>query len=208
MSTESKAGAGSPARKSLFARLADLVRRRPLPFAVIVALGVGVIVGVPLADFGDRYFSSNAFCANTCHVMEATVYKEYQESPHWKTVTGVRPSCADCHVSEGLAAAWWDHVLGTRELFANLVLGLDTPAEFEEVRAEAADRVRMRMLRSDSANCRGCHVMDAIQPERLRGQRQHAEAKEAGTTCIACHYNLVHKEVEPSEGFLAATEGG
>jgi nitrate/TMAO reductase-like tetraheme cytochrome c subunit len=46
--------------------------------------------------------------------------------------------------------------------------------------------------------------MEAIQPERLRGQRQHAEAIETGTTCIACHYNLVHKDVEPSEEFLQA----
>lgn len=27
-----------------------------------------------------------------------------------------------------------------------------------------------------------------------------------GTTCIACHYNLVHKEVEPSAAFLKAIE--
>jgi hypothetical protein len=46
--------------------------------------------------------------------------------------------------------------------------------------------------------------MEAIKPERLRGQRQHAEAIETGTTSIACHYNLVHKEVEPSEEFLQA----
>jgi nitrate/TMAO reductase-like tetraheme cytochrome c subunit len=38
--------------------------------------------------------------------------------------------------------------------------------------------------------------MAAIQPERRREQRQHAEAREQGTTCIACHYNLVHNEVE------------
>jgi cytochrome c-type protein NapC len=62
----------------------------------------------------------------------------------------------------------------------------------------------MKMLANDSQNCRNCHVMEAIQPERVRGQRQHAEAIETGTTCIACHYNLVHKEVEPSEEFLQA----
>ena len=56
--------------------------------------------------------------------------------------------------------------------------------------------------------CRGCHVMEGIRPERKRGQRQHADAIETGTTCIACHYNLVHKEVEPSEAFLEAAGGG
>ena len=46
--------------------------------------------------------------------------------------------------------------------------------------------------------------MEAIKPERLRGQRQHAEAIETGITCVACHYNLVHKDVEPSQEFLQA----
>jgi nitrate/TMAO reductase-like tetraheme cytochrome c subunit len=49
--------------------------------------------------------------------------------------------------------------------------------------------------------------MEAIKPERKRGQRMHAVAIEEGTTCIVCHYNLVHKEVEPSKAFLEAIEG-
>ena len=137
--------------------------------------------------------------------MQATVATEYREAMHWQTPTGVRARCADCHVSEGLTLAMWDHFLGTRDLIAFLA-GVRNPKDFEEVRPEAAHRVRMAMLANDSKNCRSCHVMAAIQPERTRGQRQHAQALEEGTTCIACHYNLVHKEVEPSEEFLQATE--
>lgn len=183
----------------------DWVRRYPL-IAVIVALGIGAVIGVPVIDATDAYFSSNAFCATGCHVMEATVYKEYQESMHWNTKSGVRPTCADCHISKGLTMAMWDHVVATRDAFAWIFLGIRTPEAFEEVRAAEADRVRFAMLRNDSKNCRKCHVMEGIQPERKRGQRQHTDAKETGTTCIVCHYNLVHKEVEPSEAFLAATE--
>ena len=197
----------SPTKKNLIGRWMDFVRRHTLPFVVVVALGVGAVVGVPVADVGDRYFSSNSFCATGCHVMEATVYKEFRDSTHWNTATGVRPTCADCHVSKALAPAWWDHVLGTKELFANVVLGIRTAEDFEKVRAKTADTVRFRMLGNDSKNCRSCHLMEAIQPARKRGQRQHAEAKETGTTCIVCHYNLVHKEVEPSEAFLEAAEG-
>jgi len=36
----------------------------------------------------------------------------------------------------------------------------------------------------------------------------HTMALEEGTTCVACHYNLVHEEVEPSKVFLEAIEGG
>lgn len=192
-------------RRSWIGRMRDLVRYYPL-LLVALALGAGALVGVPAADLTDRYFSSNKFCAYGCHVMEATVYKELKEAKHWTTKTGVRPTCADCHVSKGLTAAMWDHVLGTKELFALVVQGIDTPEKFETVRVRTADRVRMRMLANDSANCRGCHVMEAIRPERKRGQRQHAEAIEKGTTCIACHYNLVHKEVDPSDAFLKAID--
>jgi nitrate/TMAO reductase-like tetraheme cytochrome c subunit len=49
--------------------------------------------------------------------------------------------------------------------------------------------------------------MEAIKPARKRGQRMHAKALEENTTCIACHYILVHKEVEPSKAFLDAIDG-
>jgi nitrate/TMAO reductase-like tetraheme cytochrome c subunit len=170
---------------------------------ILLALVVGGIIAVPTTEAVDRYFSTEEFCALTCHVMEATVTAERRQSTHWTTPTGVRPTCADCHVSKGLTMAMWDHFVGTRDLIAFL-RGVRTAEAFEDVRAEGANRVRMKMLDNDSKNCRTCHIMEAIQPERLRGQRQHAEAMETGTTCIACHYNLVHKEVEPSEEFLRA----
>jgi len=65
----------------------------------------------------------------------------------------------------------------------------------------------MRMLANDSKNCRTCHDMAAIKPKRKRGQKQHAEALENKTTCIVCHYDLVHKVVEPSDEFLKAIDG-
>jgi cytochrome c-type protein NapC len=170
---------------------------------VLVAMAVGGLIAVPVADTVDSYFSTDEFCAEACHSMEATVAKEYRESTHWATPTGVRPSCADCHISEGLTMAMWDHLWGTRDLIAFL-RGVRTAEDFEEIRAESANHTRMAMVANDSKNCRTCHVMEAIQPERNRGQRQHAEALETGATCIACHYNLVHKDVEPSEEFLQA----
>jgi cytochrome c-type protein NapC len=197
--------AGGGGRRSWLGRARGAIRGYPLLF-ILLALVVGAIVAVPTTEAVDRYFSTNQFCAQTCHVMTATVAKEFEESPHWDTATGVRPSCADCHVSEGLTMATWDHFVGTRELVAFAFRGIRTPEAFEAERADAAHRVRMKMLGNDSRNCRSCHVMAAIQPERTRGQRQHAQALESGTTCIACHYNLVHKDVAPSQEFLQAVE--
>lgn len=170
-------------------------------FTALVGIAVGVGVGVPVADGVDRYFSSKEFCAETCHVMTDTVAAEFEESVHGTTKTGVVPACSDCHVSEDLLGAYIDHAKGMRELYANIVLGIDTAEEFEEVRFEAANRVRMKLVNNDSENCRTCHVMEKIKPERTRGQRQHAEAQEKDITCIICHYDLVHKETPLSEEF-------
>jgi len=170
--------------------------------ALLVAAAVGALVGVPVAAKVDSHFSSNAFCATSCHVMEGTVYQELKQSTHGTSAKGVHPSCAECHISRSLPVAMWEHFLGLSDLYAYVVQGIRTPADFEKVRAAGAERVRFDMLANDSEGCRGCHVMAEIKPEKKRGQRQHAEAIEKGVTCIACHYNLVHKEVEPSKRFL------
>jgi len=198
----------SDAPESKSAKSAGFVRRLLLNprfsgLLLVIAFVVGAGFALPFFDYTDRYFSSEAFCSDSCHVMTATVVKELHESDHYNGNSGVRATCKDCHVSEGLTAAMWDHVIGTKELVA-FIMGVRTVEDFEEVRFETANRQRLKMVKNDSKTCRSCHTMAAIKPERTRGQKQHAEAQKTGTTCIACHYNLVHKEVEPSEEFLKA----
>lgn len=179
-------------------RLWGFLRKRTTLVA-IAGLIVGAVIGAPVADTADRYFSSDAFCANTCHIMTATVAEELYASDHWNHPSGVRASCADCHISDGLFNAWIDHIRGTKELYAYTIGGINTVEEFEAVRPELANHTRLRMFNSDSKNCRSCHDMAAIRPERTRGQNQHEEARENGTTCIVCHYSLVHEDVPLSD---------
>ncbi len=172
-------------------------------FVGLAGIAVGVLVGVPVADHVDRYFSSQSFCADGCHTMDDTVAEEFKTSTHGTTHTGVVPQCRDCHVDENLTGAYFNHVAGLGDLYATVIEGIDTVEEFEPLRTELANRVRMRMFNNDSKNCRSCHVMAAIKPEKKRGQRQHAEAIEKDITCIVCHYDLVHKEEPLSEEFDA-----
>jgi nitrate/TMAO reductase-like tetraheme cytochrome c subunit len=172
---------------------------------VVVVIGFGAVF-VAAMDFTDYVFSTQTFCGTACHVMEINVYKELKQSKHWNTPTGVRALCADCHVGGRLSFAMFDHFVGTGELFVWLTHDLDKPGAFERLRPAGADRVRFEMIENDSARCRSCHVMEAIKPKRIRGQKQHEEALEEGITCIVCHYNLVHKEVEPSPAFQRAIE--
>jgi|GEM_PF-407728 len=162
---------------------------------------------VAATDATDYTFSTMQFCAHTCHVMESTVYPEYKKSKHYNTKTGVRPKCADCHVSRRLTFAMVDHFMSTGELFVWLTHDFSKPGSFEKIRPEAAKTARFKLLNSNSANCKNCHTMAAIKPTRVRGQNAHREAiKNGNSNCIACHYNLVHKKVEPSKEFLDAAK--
>ncbi len=172
---------------------------------VIVIFFIAAL-SITVVDFTDFVFSHNTFCGNVCHVMESTVYQELQESKHWNTPTGVRATCADCHVGGRLTWAMVDHFLGTGELFVWMTNDFSKPGSFEKFRPAAANRERFKIFENDSETCRSCHVMEAIKPKRVRGQNQHKEAVEKGITCIICHYNLVHKAVEPSEEWLNTIE--
>ena len=195
----------NPMARSAFTRGINFIRRYPLSF-IVGALALGSM-SIPVVDQIDVYFSSNKFCASACHEMKSTVYKELQSSTHWTTSTGVRPSCADCHVSERIVPAMWDHFLGMKELIVHVSSDVSTPGNFDKnYRADSAKRVRLQMVENDSKNCRTCHDMTAIKPKRKRGQKQHADALENKTTCIACHFNLVHKEIDPSSEFIEAIE--
>lgn len=66
--------------KSRLSRCIDFIRSYPLAF-IIVALAAGFI-SISMVEEVDVYFSSNKFCAGSCHEMESTVYKEYQQSAH------------------------------------------------------------------------------------------------------------------------------
>jgi len=180
-------------------------RRRFGLVALIVAFGGGVF-WVPTLDFVDHYFSSNDFCAKACHVMEGTVYKELQQSKHWTNSEAVRPKCGSCHLHEHLTMAMWDHVIGLRDLYSFIFKGIRTPEDIDKIRPELANKVRMEMLADGNKPCLRCHVFEGIKPKKKRGQRQHADAVKKNTPCIACHYNLVHKEIDPSTEFEKATE--
>jgi nitrate/TMAO reductase-like tetraheme cytochrome c subunit len=172
---------------------------------VLLSAAIGV-AAVLVAEQADRYFSSNEFCIS-CHSMKENPYKQFKESKHGKTATGVQPTCAHCHISPGLVPAWVDHFLGTKDLFAELSEDFSKAETYEKALPKMADTVRMRMLADGSRNCLKCHVMAAIRPEKKRGQAQHREALEKGNSnCIACHQNVAHKEIPLSETFTKAAE--
>lgn len=175
---------------------------------ILAGIGTVVVLGgsFVLAEELNIRANSTPFCIS-CHSMGAYVYEEFKKSKHYVTASGVRPDCGDCHVSGRFWPAVWDHMMGTHDLMSEFSHDWTNPEVFEAKRPAMAEKVRLHLIATDSATCRSCHVMEAIRPTRARGQRAHEAALQEGKTCIACHYNLVHKEAPLTDRFKEAMAG-
>lgn len=178
-------------------RLPTIISRSALIALVLGGLG-GVLFMAFLIEF-DHFSSSNQFCT-TCHSM-SYAQESYRQSVHYNSASGVRASCGDCHVSEVVFAATWDHVMGTRDLVKQYFgPDYDDPTINLLHLPEAAFQARRWFRERDSATCKRCHELAAIQGKRADTALIHQEEAE-GKTCVDCHYNLVHRKVPSEETF-------
>lgn len=169
---------------------------------VLVALVIGGLAGVAfmlfLIEF-DHFTSSNEFCAG-CHSM-TYAQESYRKSVHFNSSSGVRASCGDCHVSEGVFAATLDHIKGTKDLIKQLFgPDYDDPVVNMLHLPEAAFHARRWFKDNDSATCMRCHELEAIQGKRANTAAIHEEETD-GKSCVECHYNLVHRKVPDEQTF-------
>ncbi len=174
------------------------------PGAVVLVLLLGVI-GTVGAQEVIHYTNDMEFCIS-CHEMRDNVYQEYKETVHFKSRTGVRVACSDCHVQKDDAIALFTRkIMAAKEVWHAMLGTVDTPEKFDARRLEMAKREWARMKASDSATCRSCHKAEAMDEEQQRGRAwgQHSTMKENGETCIDCHKGIAHKPVhdqlEPEE---------
>jgi nitrate/TMAO reductase-like tetraheme cytochrome c subunit len=173
------------------------ITRHVLIALVVGGLG-GILFMVFLIEF-DHYTSSNTFCT-TCHSMTYADAR-YRQSVHYDSASGVRASCGDCHVSPGVFAATWDHAVGGKDLFKQLFgPDYDDPVINALLLPEAAFSAREWFRKRDSATCKRCHTLEAIQGKRADTAAIHRE-ETAGKTCVDCHYNLVHRQVPDQSTF-------
>lgn len=181
---------------------APLFITRHVLFALVAGGAAGILFMAFLIEF-DRFTSSNAFCT-TCHSM-AFAEETYKASAHYNNASGVRASCGDCHVSEGVFAATWDHAVGTKDLIKQIKGKLvgpdyDDPLIAALTLPQAAFSARAWFRARDSATCTRCHELEAIQGKRADTAAIHRE-ETAGKSCIDCHMNLVHRKVPGEDTF-------
>jgi cytochrome c-type protein NapC len=168
---------------------------------VLVLLGALLFAGGKAAV---DHTNTLEFCTS-CHEMKDNNYEEYKDTIHARNRTGVTAICSDCHVPHGFVDTMIRKVKAANDVFQHFTGKIDTKEKFEAHRLELAKSVWLRMKETDSRECRNCHDVNAMDPEKQgkTAQKQHRKLASGDKTCIDCHYGIAHKEpqggVEPRD---------
>jgi cytochrome c-type protein NapC len=159
---------------------------------VVTALGGAVVAAAGAALHAT---STEAFCIS-CHEMKAHAYAEFKDTSHDSNRSGVRATCADCHIPRDLGPKLVRKIEAVREVYGHWTGMLDTPEKYEKHRYDMAKREWLRLKETDSGTCRACHTEAAMSPELQsdRAKSRHAKGKAEGKTCIDCHAGIAHTE--------------
>ena len=127
--------------------------------------------------------------------MADNVYQEFLDSPHDVNPSGVRATCADCHVPHEFGPLVMKKIIAVKDVYHWILGTMDTPEKFEEHRLGMAKVVWAYMKESDSRECRSCHKGEAMDFEYQdrSARRKHQSARQNGMTCIDCHKGIAHE---------------
>ncbi|WP_193771422.1 NapC/NirT family cytochrome c [Candidatus Magnetaquicoccus inordinatus] len=149
----------------------------------------------------DGFTNSLEMCIS-CHEMDG-VYKEYQQSTHYKNPSGVRVVCASCHIPHGKGVMDYvdkllDKVIvGGRHLYHHVIGTYPDAEAFEKARYRLAQQVLENMRQRDSKECRQCHSYESMlfaRQDRSAASKHERMMKEGNKTCVDCHSGIVHEE--------------
>ena len=167
-------------------------------FILLTVFAAGIIFA-GLFNVGLSATNTTEFCTS-CHSMQIN-YEEYKETLHYQSPSGVRASCADCHVPKEFGPKLVAKILAYKDVVHEILGTIDTPEKFEQHRWDMASRVWAKMKASDSRECRSCHTYEQMDlSEQSRSARnRHGRAEDEGKTCIDCHKGLAHEEPDEPE---------
>lgn len=182
---------------AMFKSFIDLIKRPSRRFGFGMILIGGIFIGIIFwggFHTAIEYTNTMEFCVS-CHEMRNTVYQEYQQSVHYSNPSGVRATCADCHVPREWGPKMIRKIQASNELFHKMLGTIDTKEKFEAKRLELAENVWRSMESRDSQECRNCHSYAAMDfhNQSRRASDKMQKAKEKGETCIECHKGIAHE---------------
>lgn len=185
-------------KKNVFVRMWRLISRPSPSLSVGVLLIGGFVAGVLFwggYNWAMELSNTEVFCI-ACHEMRDNPFKDLKATVHYANRTGVRATCADCHVPKEWHYKFVRKLQATfNELPRHLLGTIDTPEKFEARRLSLARQVWSTMKATDSRECRNCHdyVSMNLETQNRLAKRQHLKALESGETCIDCHKGIAHK---------------
>ena len=184
--------------KRVFGALGRIVGK--VPGGPVVVLGLGLVVGgLFIIGFTEFliYTSTEKFCATACHEMTTNVAMEYKDSIHDANRTGVRATCPDCHVPKRAIPLYFKKMGAVNDLWGHFIShSIDTREKFKAERYKLAKRVWVYMKFNDSRECRSCHTVAKMSPDKQseKAQARHEKAIKENLTCIDCHFGIAHEE--------------
>jgi len=123
---------------------------------VLVLVFVAGIVFAGLFNTGLSATNEMEFCTS-CHSMKIP-FEEYKETIHYRNTSGVRATCADCHVPKEFGPKIVAKILAYKDVLHEFLGTIDTPEKYEQHRWDMASRVWAKMKANDSRECRSCHT--------------------------------------------------
>lgn len=164
--------------------------------AVLMLIGA---IGLAGFTTGMEATNSLEFCVS-CHSMQTNL-EEYKKTVHYKSASGVRAGCPNCHVPKDFGPKMYAKIMAAKDVYHEIMGTIDTSEKYEARRWKMANAVWAKMKASNSRECRTCHSFNAMDYEAQNGSagKKHAKAEADGKTCIDCHKGIAHKEPEPPE---------
>jgi len=184
---------------ALWQRIGDTAWSRRVFIAVAF---VSMVAGLGLAAIYAKVVDKTetlAFCAHSCHEMNATVYAEYTHTAHFKNPQGVVVTCADCHIPNGnWLAAMGTKIAATTEIWGHLVGGESDLKIFNARRPELEKEVLAGFAAANARACKSCHVYaNMILPDQNPAARaMHTQATKTDANCLECHQEVAHPRIE------------
>lgn len=164
----------------------------------ILVAAVSVIIGLGLAATYAtvaEHTETLAFCANACHEMEATVYREYTHTAHFKNAHGVVVICADCHIPRhSWVGTAEDKFTAFGEIWAHVVYRESDLKIFNARRPALEKAVLAGFAATNASACKSCHVYaNMVLADQNPGARaMHAQAMKTDANCLTCHTGVAH----------------
>jgi len=162
----------------------------------LVTLGGTVLAGIASVA-GVVLTGTEEFCSTACHSMNIPA-AEFKDTIHDTNRTGVRATCADCHIPHHSVVAMLvtKTKAGIKDIYGEMTGVIDTKEKYEKERYGMAVQVWTVMKQTDSRECRHCHTPAKMNPEKQSetARKKHEALKSGSMTCIDCHFGIAHTE--------------